>query len=244
MALKYFIAGLGAGLLTIYFAPNSNFVFNPKLENSENILVKSQNFQNLPKIKIGLQIGHLDQDKVPPELSALNSNFENKFLQSIRDKEISITREVAKELLKILEQEGFSVDLLSATVPEGYLADAFLSLHLDWNKNQNVRGFKVSGSAFDSSGKSQRLAELIKFFYEKITLLPWNNYITPNMRYYYAFNYKSFKHSISPETPAAIIELGFLTNKEDYEFLKDHPQKAAQALAKGLIAFIKNVSQF
>ncbi len=218
----------------------TGFNFVGQDQETGNILAQQQ--PEPRKLRVGIQIGHLDQENVPEELAGLNDNYNNSFLHPLRTEEVSISATVAKEVARLLQAEGIEIDLLPATVPSEYLADAFVSLHADWSKDKNIRGFKIAGSDFDKSGASEKLADSIKNFYQDIIGLPWHNFITPGMKQYYAFNYESFEHSISPQTPAAIIELGFLTNKQDYEFLQNNPQKVAKAITQGILDFLKHIN--
>jgi N-acetylmuramoyl-L-alanine amidase len=49
--------------------------------------------------------------------------------------------------------------------------------------------------------------------------------------------YHAFQE-ISPQTPAAIIEIGFL--KGDRELIAEHPEKAAQGILAGLECFLQD----
>ena len=57
------------------------------------------------------------------------------------------------------------------------------------------------------------------------------NTVTHNMTEYHAFR------KIDPETPAAIIELGFLGG--DRELLASHPEQAAKGVADSILCFLK-----
>jgi N-acetylmuramoyl-L-alanine amidase len=58
------------------------------------------------------------------------------------------------------------------------------------------------------------------------------------MRFYYAFNTRSFKHAIAAQVPAAIIETGFVSDPEDRDLLFGNQDTAALALAKGIERFL------
>jgi N-acetylmuramoyl-L-alanine amidase len=60
---------------------------------------------------------------------------------------------------------------------------------------------------------------------------------------YYAFNSRDFVHAIDPQTPAVIIELGFLTNPEDRELLQDRQDLLAAALADGILRYLMSQGQ-
>ena len=58
------------------------------------------------------------------------------------------------------------------------------------------------------------------------------------MRRYYAFNFRSYRHSVHPATPALIVELGYLSNPADAALLLE-PEVVADALAGGVVSFLE-----
>ncbi|MGQ9668060.1 MAG: hypothetical protein ACUVWB_12165 [Anaerolineae bacterium] len=62
-------------------------------------------------------------------------------------------------------------------------------------------------------------------------LRPHYDTITYDMREYHAFR------EISPQTPGAIIEIGFMGG--DRELLTRRPDLAARGIARGMIAFLE-----
>ncbi len=49
--------------------------------------------------------------------------------------EADVVLEIAKKVKTSLEAKGVVVDLLPATIPIDYFADAFISIHADGNNN-------------------------------------------------------------------------------------------------------------
>ena len=82
------------------------------------------------------------------------------------------------------------------------------------------------------------LIEAIRVRYAAATSLPWDDNITRGMSGYYAYNQRLYRSVISPRTPAAIIELGFLTNPADRNLLVTQQPTVAKALADGIITFL------
>ena len=75
------------------------------------------------------------------------------------------------------------------------------------------------------------LVECLYKEYGRVTGLPRHDFsITPNMHEYHAFS------QIAPETPGAIIELGFMD--ADRGILVNQPNKLAAGIVAGLLCFV------
>jgi N-acetylmuramoyl-L-alanine amidase len=147
--------------------------------------------------------------------------------------EAQVNRAVADAVVRSLKRRGVTVDLLQEFDPRlrGYQADAFISIHAD-SCEVDLSGYKVA-SLEGGSDASGRLADCLWEQYGTTTSLPQHpNTITYDMSRYHAFR------EISPTTPAAIIEIGFL--KGDRELIADHPEQAAQGIVAGLDCFLKD----
>lgn len=190
-------------------------------------------------LRVGVQVGHLDNESVPEELEGLTRNGAGATFGQYneRDTVAVIAQLVAREL----EQAGVVVDILPATVPPGYVADAFVSIHADGNPNQSVRGFKMAGPRRDYSGRSEQLVAALYDSYAQATNLPVDSSISRRMTAYYAFNWPRYEHAVHPYTPAVIVETGFLTNAADRAFLLNRPADAAAGIAGGVLAFLNNL---
>jgi hypothetical protein len=90
--------------------------------------------------RVGLQIGHWEAEQLPAEQAHLRDNpgAEDNGV-SERDLNAALARLVADALTA----QGARVDLLPATVPPGYVADAFVSIHADYASDRGMRGYKV-----------------------------------------------------------------------------------------------------
>jgi N-acetylmuramoyl-L-alanine amidase len=144
------------------------------------------------------------------------------------------------ELTKVfLEEQGLVVDLLPATIPVDYYADAFVSIHADGNVDRTTRGFKVAPPWRDFSGKSKELSSTIERVYLDEVGFPIDPLITRNMRGYYAFSWWRYDHAIHPMSPAAILETGFLSNPTEAGVLINNPELPARALADAILHFMK-----
>ena len=146
--------------------------------------------------------------------------------------EAQVNRTIAEAVVKELAQRGARVDLLDEfdNRLRAYRADAFVSIHAD-SCQVNLSGFKVA-SLEGGSAASARLADCLWGEYETATKLPRHpETVTYDMSRYHAFR------EIAAETPAAIIEVGFL--KADRELLTKRPERAAAGIVAGIDCFLK-----
>jgi hypothetical protein len=188
-------------------------------------------------VRVGVQIGHYENEVVPEELAGLRRNGAGAVWgpYNERDTVEVIVRRIAEQL----EAEGIIVDVLPAVVPPGYVADAFVAIHADGNPNESVRGYKFAGPRRDYSGRSQALVDALYDSYgAAITTMPEDPNISRRMTAYYAFNWVRYEHAIHPYTPAAIVELGFLTNAADRSLMQNQPERLAEAVATGVLDYL------
>lgn len=186
--------------------------------------------------RVGVQVGHLRSDELPAELTRLRSSSGTRY-GSLTEAEVNAA--IVLELQKVLEAAGVVVDVLPATVPPSYDSDAFVAIHSDGNPSAQVRGWKMA-NPWRVSRAAQQLLEAIRASYATITRVPEDlDGITFNMRGYYAFSTRRFMHAIANTTPAVIIETGYLTNAADRQLIVDQPQKVAQGIADGMLAYLR-----
>lgn len=184
--------------------------------------------------RVGLQIGHLRSNELPAELAHLRTST-GTYWQNIR--EVEVNEAIAIRVRDILVAAGVEVDLLPATVPPSYDADAFVAIHAD-GSTAGTRGWKVA-TPWRTSAASRALMEAVASTYGVITGLPEDRHgISINMRGYYAFNYRRHTHAIARTTPAIIVETGFLTNAADRTIIVDRPDLAAQGIAEGILKYL------
>lgn len=185
---------------------------------------------------VGLQVGHWHVDDVPEELTNLKYNTG---ATGGGKEEWEVGLVIAEAAKALLKKEGVTVDILPATVPPAYWADAFVAIHADGNPNRDVSGYKVAAPWRDRTGRASRLAELVGRSYGETTDFQRDPNVTRNMRGYYAFNYRKYEHAIHRMTPGMILETGFLTSPHDRKILITAPEVAAKGLADGIIAFLR-----
>lgn len=187
--------------------------------------------------KVGLQAGHWKNSDLPEELKKLRQNHG---AEGKGKKEWEVNLKIAQLVAEKLKKEGISAEILPATIPPNYSADAFLAIHADSHTDSQKNGFKAATSWYTKTNRSNKLLEAVSKEYLARTKMPWEDTITNGMKGYYAFNWTRFEHSIDPNTPAIIVESGFLTNEYDSDLLVNTPEIAAEALTHGILKFLKS----
>src|SRR5438105_9866986 len=118
--------------------------------------------------RVGIQAGHWLTDQVPPELGRLQAGAVGGGKQ-----EWEVNLEVAQRAAALLEASGIAVDVLPATVPPRYRANAFIALHADGDPAGQARGFKVARPGFSSlPDVDDRLVQAFNQTYRFHTELP------------------------------------------------------------------------
>ncbi|HZR99429.1 MAG TPA: N-acetylmuramoyl-L-alanine amidase [Chloroflexota bacterium] len=188
--------------------------------------------------RVGLQVGHWGTESLPTELEHLRAAGGGAMGGGYT--EVQINYDLAQRTAALLRTRGVEVDLLAATVPVDYQADAFLAIHADGDARGVLSGYKVARSplslipAWDDALVGWLYAE-----YARHTGLPRDDdHITRRMQFYYAFNNRRYYYAVAPSTPAAIIETGFVTSAADRALLVGAPDRAAAGLAAGLLGFL------
>ena len=147
--------------------------------------------------------------------------------------EAEVNLDIAERTAARLRRAGAQVDLLQEFDPrlQGYRADAFVSIHAD-SCEGDYSGFKVARVEHSAVPETEdRLVGCLWQRYEEAThLKPHPSTITYDMRKYHAFR------EIDPQTPGAIIEVGFLSG--DRWLLTKQPQRAARGVADGILCFL------
>ena len=184
--------------------------------------------------RVGIQVGHWKTEELPDELARLRTSVGAVVGEYT---EVDVNMVVAEQVAAQLQNEGITVDLLPATIPPAYEADAFISIHADGSTSTATNGFKLATS-WRTSRASQQLHDAIRTEYATATGLPWDSSITVNMRGYYAFSYYRFTHTVARTTPSVIVEMGFLTNPADRALMLNEPERVASGITQGILRYL------
>ncbi len=195
----------------------------------------SSSFKTSKPYRVGLQVGHWKADQLPEELKKIR-HVQGASAAGKMEWEVNLA--IAKKTASLLRKHGVTVDILPATIPPGYSADAFIAIHADQNPDPKFTGFKTAPALNQVRSLGENLSGYIEDEYHKVTGMKPDNEITLAMTRYYAFNFRKFKHSVSPQTPAVILETGFLSNLKDQEMLINYPEISARAIANGILRFL------
>ena len=185
-------------------------------------------------LRVGIQVGHWKANELPDELKKLRDNT-GAYAAGVSEIEINLS--IAQRVVELLQRNGIIADLLPATVPPNYQADAIIAIHADGSPSTAARGFKLA-TPWRTSPASQHLMDAIVEEYRAATQLPQDGSITINMKGYYAFSYRRYTHASTKTTPATIIETGFVTSPVDRAFLTQRPDVAAVGIANGIIRYL------
>lgn len=186
--------------------------------------------------RVGIQIGHWQTDDVPKEYGTRIAAQTGTSWAGYT--EVDVTTEIADRIATLLTAQGIKVDILPTTIPEGYLADVFVSLHCDGDGVGILSGFKMAHGSRRGPYEDKLLSDM-KNIYAKETGLGYDaEHVSRAMLGYYPFNWSRYQHATSPFTPAVIIEMGFLSNDDDRSLLVDHPDRIATAIANGILKFL------
>lgn len=188
---------------------------------------------------VGLQVGHWKNEELPDELERLRGSTGS---AGGGKSEWEVNLSIAEATAEILENHGVDVEILPATIPPKFWADAFIAIHADGSTDPAKSGYKVASPRRDFSGKAASLVSSIESTYENQTGLIRDPNVTPNMRGYYAFAWWRYDHAVHPMSASAIVETGFLTNPSDRRLIVNNPQAAAQGLAEGILDFLESES--
>lgn len=193
----------------------------------------------LGDVRVGVQVGHLHADDHPEEHARLRTSTGG---EANGVTEVDVNRAVAAELAAILHEHGVAVDLLPASVPPRYRADALVSIHADSSPDPARRGYKSAHFEPARTPQERRLKELVDRSYFAATRLPDDHAnVSGNMLHYYAFD-PGYRHAVSPVTPSILVEMGYISNRQDLGTLTD-PETPARAIATGVLDYLREAGR-
>jgi len=186
-------------------------------------------------LRVALQAGHWKAQEAPDELAGLRDNGGTR---GGGRNEWEVNLEIAERTAELLRADGYEVDVLPATVPQRYVADAFIAIHADGNNDTSVNGYRVAAPRRDQTRRAQEFANVLTGAYGEATGVRSIGTVTRRMTGYYAFNSRRYDHAIHPQTVGVIIETGFLTSPVDQRILVGDPGRSARGIYQGVVRFL------
>lgn len=186
--------------------------------------------------RVGIQVGHYLTENVPKEygtriVAQTGASFAGY-------DEVNLNMDIALRTARLLTAQGLKVDILPTTVPAGYLADVFIALHCDSDGVGELSGFKMAHGS-RRGPYEDALLNAVKATYAHETGLDYDAaHVTRNMLGYYSFNWSRYQHATSAFTPAVILEMGFISSRDDRSLLVKQPDRIAIAIANGILKFL------
>lgn len=180
-----------------------------------------------PNPLVGVVVGHWGDNNDPGSVCADGSLTE-----------LMVNQTIATQVKDVLTDRGLEVVLLKEfdSALSGFDGSALVSIHADSCDyvNAQATGYKVAAAlANPHPERAARLTACLRSRYGSATNLSLHSTsITEDMTSYHAFG------EINENTPAAIIETGFLNL--DRDLLENHPDVAANGIADGILCFIYN----
>lgn len=187
-------------------------------------------------LRIGIQPGHWKIHELPDELARLRTSTGAAFGDL---REVDLNLAVSRLLVSKLAAAGYAAELVGAAVPAGYRADLFVSVHADRADKPDRQGWKLS-PPWRPSPRSRELADAMKDSFRASGLTEDTGGITANMRGYFAFSWWRFSATLSPYTPAVLIEMGFMGNAADRARMRDNPALYADIILYGIQTYLKD----
>ena len=186
---------------------------------------------------MGIQAGHWKEAELPAELASLRGSTG---AEGPGWREVDVNLAVANQAAALLRNMGVTVDVLPATVPVHYAADAFLALHGDANPDSRLSGYKLARARWSRiPGADDALISAVSAAFSAATgLAEHRATITEAMRQYYAFDWPDLDHAVAPTTPSAILEMGFLTTASDRKLMLERQDLLARGVAQGIARFL------
>ena len=176
-------------------------------------------------LPIGVVSGHLGSDSG----AVCDGNIQ----------EVNVNFTISERVVFTLQALGYEVELLGEfdNRLQGYRGRALISIHADSCMYPEATGFKIARVEDSAVPELEdRLVSCLTSRYQEATGLDFHpGSITPDMTHYHVF------YDIDPETPAAIIEVGFLA--ADRDLLLNRQDLVAQGIVDGLLCFLEDEEQ-
>lgn len=184
-------------------------------------------------LRVALQAGHWKASEAPDEQARLRTNG----TRGGGKAEWEVNLEIAQRTAALLEEAGYDVEILPTTIPPGYWADLFISIHADGHPNPTTSGFRAAAPRRDVTGKARDFVAILEQRYGEATGLRRYPTVTRRMTGYYAFNWRRYEHALHPMTVGVILETGFLTSPSDRRVIVDAQELPARGIADAVKIF-------
>jgi N-acetylmuramoyl-L-alanine amidase len=181
--------------------------------------------------------GSADPSGGPPKIGIVAGHWESDVGAVCPDglTEVEINLAVAERVVSLLSRAGYTAEMLPefSSKLDGYRAAVLVSIHTDSCNVPEATGFKVArvSSSMVPEIEDRLVACLIEHYSQATGLSFHENSITFDMTEYHAF------YEIAPDTPAAIIEIGFMA--ADRPLLTRRPDLVAQGIFEGIECFLE-----
>lgn len=245
-------------VITIFAVVFYAIKFNPKIENKESIkkIVKTEEVidkDNIPKIshmsgKDQLESRKLKESKIVV-IDPGHGGYDGGAVANSGELEKDIVLDIALQVGKILKDNNIRVEYTRiddditwpsseqknlearAKVSNDIGADLFVSIHCNYLDDFSVKG--VEAWCRTENTPSEFLAKEILNELDKV------KYTNKRNVKYESDGYLAILNGV--ESPATLIELGFLSNKEDATVLisSEGKKKIAEGIANGIINYVK-----
>ena len=180
-----------------------------------------------PRPLVGIVVGHWGDNNDPGSVCDDNQLTE-----------LMVNQNVANVVKNSLIAQGVDVILLKEFDQQliGFKANLLVSIHADSCQyiNDQAKGFKVAAALSNPHPElSARLTACLRARYAQVTKMNLHSTsITDDMTSYHAFS------EIDENTPAAIIETGFLNL--DRDLLQNHPEVPGKGITEGILCYLRN----
>jgi N-acetylmuramoyl-L-alanine amidase len=182
-----------------------------------------------------IQAGHWQSSKMPYQLAEFRND--GAFAGGVAEWQLNL--DVANRAAALLRARGYDVQVIPATVPIGCQADAFIALHADGDPSASAHGYKAAYPHYINNPINRRFLADLYIEYGAATSLARDYAITRNMSGYYAFYARRQPYAVDARTPMLILEMGYLSNLSDRQFLTARADVAALGVANGIDRFLQ-----
>ncbi len=218
--------------------------------------------------RVGLQVGHWQAAEVPDELRRLRgqtgayaagvSEVEVNLLVAEQVRAQLAPLGIIVDLLPATISPGYLADAFVSLHADGAASSrvaGFKAARAEWRdrawllrwrrENPNTsfsrdlwRDLWRRAPVIERNPLDEALLQHTRGSYGAITGLSQSPHVSRNMTGYYAFNSQRYHHAISQDTPAVILEMGYLTNPFERRFLTQRPEVPARGVALALLWFL------